>query len=65
MNNSSYLKQYVGSRVVLYLSIWSRFFKLGTKGVVSDCKDGWVELKKNRVIEHINLSKVCSFKVLD
>ena len=43
--NNNYLKQYVGRRVVLYLSLWSKILRLGTRGVISDCKGGWVEIK--------------------
>ncbi|MFZ5986003.1 MAG: DUF6897 domain-containing protein [Bacillota bacterium] len=61
----SYLKQYVGKRIVVYLSTWSRFINYGVIGVVSECKDGWIELKKKNNIEHIRSDKICSFRVLE
>ncbi|NLI57199.1 MAG: hypothetical protein GX387_01540 [Clostridium sp.] len=63
--NNNYLKQYVGRRVVLYLSLWSKILRLGTRGVISDCKGGWVEIKRNKKLEYINISKIYSFKLLD
>lgn len=63
--NSNYLKQYVGRRVVLYLSLWSKVFRIGTRGVVSDCKGEWVEIKKSGRSEHINVDKIYSFRLLD
>ncbi|MDQ2087034.1 hypothetical protein RBH29_11405 [Herbivorax sp. ANBcel31] len=63
--NNNYLKQYVGRRVVLYHSFCSKVFKIGTKGVVGDCKEGWVELKRNKKSEYVNLIKIYSFRLLD
>lgn len=63
MNN--FLKQYVGRRVILHLSLWSKILRIGTRGVVRDCKGGWVEIKKSNKSEYINADKIYSFRLLD
>ncbi|HOQ36738.1 MAG TPA: hypothetical protein PK033_07305 [Acetivibrio sp.] len=61
----SYLKKYVGKQVVVYLSPWMKLFGIGFVGLMSECRDGWIELKKRTKIQHINVEKIYCFKVLE
>jgi hypothetical protein len=60
-----YLKKYVGKQVVVYLSPWMKFFKIGSVGLISECREGWIELKKRNRIQHINIDKIYCFNVLE
>lgn len=60
-----YLKQYVGKKIVVYLSLWSKFLHIGITGLVSECREGWIELKSRNRIQHINVDKIYCFKVLE
>jgi len=63
--NGCYLKQYVGKKIVVYLSLWSMLFHVGVSGLVSDCRDGWIELKRKNRVEHINIGKIYCFRVIE
>jgi len=52
-----YLKQYVGKKIVVYLSLWSMLFHVGVSGLVSDCRDGWIELKRKTGLSILTLVK--------
>lgn len=60
-----YLKQYVGKQIIVYLSAWAKLINYGMVGVVSECRDGWIELKRKNNVEYIRVDKICSFRVIE
>jgi|LSQX01.2.fsa_nt_gb hypothetical protein len=60
----SCISQFMGKRIKLHLSTWARLFG-GVVGVVTNYKDGWIELKNKGNAEYIRADKVISFKVLE
>ncbi|GAE87005.1 DUF6897 domain-containing protein [Acetivibrio straminisolvens] len=60
-----YLKQYVGKKVVVYLSLWSTLLHVGISGLVSECRDGWIGLKRKNRVQHISVDKIYCFRIID
>ncbi|HOM03738.1 MAG TPA: hypothetical protein PLH43_13095 [Acetivibrio sp.] len=60
-----HLKQYVGKKIVAYFSLWSMLLHIGVSGVVSECREGWIELKRKNKVAHININKIYCFRVIE
>lgn len=60
-----YLKQYVGKKIVVYLSLWSKLLNVGITGLVSECREGWIELKRKNRVQHIRVDKIYCFRLLE
>jgi len=52
-----YLKQYVGKKIVVYLSLWSMLFHVGVSGLVSDCRMAGLSLREKTGLSILTLVK--------